>query len=209
MIHYMKVITLTNLKGGSAKTTSTAFLAHAYVTSGKNVLVIDTDPQGQSLRWSEQAGWGIPTLGLPVKDLHKRLPGIVPPSTDIVFIDTPPLEEQAGIVYAALRSADVIVVTMAPTMAELDRLPDVWATIEEINPLRDTPPVAAVLLNRTITNANSTGIIRAAIENDGHIVLGTTIPRRESIAQAYGAPVTDLGKYADVAKEIDRLGAEK
>lgn len=202
----MKVITLTNLKGGSAKTTSTAFLAHAFHALGKNVLVIDADPQGQSLRWSELAGWDIPVLGLPVKDIHRRLRGIVPPAVDIVLIDTPPLEEQAGIVYASLRAADTIIVTMAPTPAELDRLPAVWAAIEEIEPLRDHPVPVAVLLNRAVSRANSTAFIRDALVTGGHEVLDTVITRLELFALAYGAPVTELGKYADAAAEILNLG---
>lgn len=100
-----------------------------------------------------------------------------------MLIDTPPLDE-AGIVYSALRAADTIIVTMAPTMLEFERLPDVWAAIEEVEPLRDQPARIAVLLNRTIANANSTGMFRELIEEGGHHVLTTTIPRREPIAQA-------------------------
>lgn len=203
----MRVITVTNLKGGSAKTTSTAYLAHAFAAQGKSVWVVDADPQGSALRWSEAAGWSIPTIALPVKNLHVKLSGIVPSSVDVVFIDTPPLDEQAGIVYSAIRAADTVIVTMAPTMLEFERLPDVWAAIEEVAPLRDSEPDVAVLLNRTVANANSTSMYRDLIVESGHHVLDTTIPRREAIAQAFAGSVTDLGKYADAAHEINELGA--
>ena len=147
----MKTITIANLKGGSAKTTTTAYLAHAFLAAGKSVLAIDSDPQGSLLRWSEADGWSVPTTGLPVRNLHARMKGIVTPSTEIVCIDTPPLDEQAGIVYGALRAADVIVVTMAPTTAEYERLADVWAAIEDVESLRVSPPTVAVLLNRTVS----------------------------------------------------------
>lgn len=202
----METITVTNLKGGSAKTTTTAYLAHAFAAQGLDVLVVDADPQGSTLRWSEAAEWTIPTLSLPVKNLHTRLAGIVPPHTDVVLIDTPPLDDQAGIVYSALRSADKIVVTMAPTMLEFERLPDVWAAIEEVEPLRTKPAHAAVLLNRTVPNANSTDMFRGLLVDGGHDVLSTTIPRREAFAQAFGAPITDLSRYADAAAEIARMG---
>lgn len=197
-----------NLKGGSAKTTSTAYLAHAYAQQGQNVLIVDADPQGSALRWSEAGEWDIPTLALPVKNLHTRLGGIVSPEVDVVLIDTPPLDDQAGIVYSAARAADTIVVTMAPTMLEFERLPDVWAAIEEVEPLRSTSVNVAVLLNRTIANANSTAMYRELIEEDGHHVLTTTIPRREQIAQSFAAPVTDLGNYAAAAKEIQDLAVK-
>ena len=64
-----------------------------------------------------------------MKGLHKRLIGIVSPTTDVIVIDTPLLEEKAGIVVAALRAADVVIVAMAPTMGEYERLPKVWAAI--------------------------------------------------------------------------------
>lgn len=63
----MKTITIANLKGGSAKTTTTAYLAHAFLAAGKSVLAIDSDPQGSLLRWSEADGWSVPTTGLPVR----------------------------------------------------------------------------------------------------------------------------------------------
>lgn len=206
---FMRIITVTNFKGGSGKTTTCAYLAHAFAARGFSVIVVDADPQGSALRWSEQGEWTIPTIALPVKDIHKRIAGIVPTATDVVIIDTPPLEEQAGIVTSALRAADVAIVSMAPTMGEYERLPEVWAAIEDVDPLRARPLKAAVLMNRTVTNANSTPMYRELMMEEGHTVLSTTIPRREPIAQAFGGPIVDLGKYADAASEIEELGADR
>lgn len=197
-----RIIAVANLKGGSAKTTSTCLLAAAFENLGLNVFIVDADPQGSCLRWVEAAEWAIPTVGLPVKNLHSRLEGIVPAGTDIVIMDTPPLDEQAGIVYSAFRAADTIVITMAPTMIEFERLQDVWAAVDEVQSLRNSPVDPVVLLNRTITNANSTPTFRALIEESGHRVFDKTIPRRESIAQAFGTVPTDLSHYRSVAEEI-------
>ncbi|GAB4097816.1 ParA family partition ATPase [Brachybacterium horti] len=198
----MRTVAVVNLKGGSSKTTTTAYLAHAFAASGSDVLVIDSDPQGSTVRWSDAAGWDIPTVALPVKNLHTRVQGIARPTTDVVVIDTPPLLENAGTVYSALRAADVVVVPCAPTSHEVEALPDVWAAIEEVQALRNVPTAAAVLFTRTIANASSTGIYREAIEEGGHRVLATTIPRREAYAQALGAPIRELGPYEAAAAEV-------
>lgn len=202
-------ITVANLKGGTAKTTTAAYLAHAFAARGHNVLLVDADPQGSALRWSEAAEWPIPTIGLPVKTLHSRLPGIVPPDTGVVIVDTPPLDEQAGIVHSALRAADIVVVTMAPSMVEFERLADVFRSVEYTEPLRSAPAAVAVLLNRTVARASSTATFRELIAADGHTVLDATIPRREKFAQAFGAPITDLGPYAEAAEEILTLGGAR
>jgi chromosome partitioning protein len=119
-------------------------------------------------------------------------------------IDAPPSKDQVGTVSSALRTADVAIVSMASTMGEYERLPEVWAAIDDVEPLRATPLVAAVLMNRTVTN-----VYRELMTEEGHTVLSTTIPRREPIAQALGGPVTDLGKYADAANEIETLEARR
>lgn len=52
MIHeHMTVYALANLKGGSGKTTSAVSIAEALAQSGRNVLIVDLDPQGTLSRW--------------------------------------------------------------------------------------------------------------------------------------------------------------
>lgn len=197
---------MANLKGGSAKTTSAAYLAHEWHRAGHRVLVVDADPQGSALRWSELAEWPIPALALPVRDLHRRLPGIVGTGYDLVVIDTPPMDEAGGIVYSALRASTDVVIPLGPTMVELDRLPPMWSALDEVAPVMDRPPVTGVLLTRTVPRASSTDVVRAAVVESGHRVLTATVPRREAYAQAYGAPVEPSEHYAAAAVEILATG---
>ena len=208
----MRTVAVVNLKGGSGKTTSAVFLAHEWAARGRRVLLVDADPQGTALRWSEQAAFSVSTLALPVKDLHTRLAGIAGDRYDLVVIDTPPLAERAGIVLSALRLADLVVVPVAPTMAEFERLSDVWSSIADVEPLRRAPAEVAVLLNRTVANASSTEMVREAITSGTggwppHRVLEATVPRREALAQAFGAEIPPGGPYAAVVNELDRVGA--
>jgi chromosome partitioning protein len=184
----MRVIVVANLKGGSTKTTSSAFLAHAWHERGRRILGVDADPAGSLLRWSEMAGWPFPVIGLPVRDLHVRLPAIAH-DYELIVVDTPPLDDRAGIVYGALRAADDVVIPVSPTTMELDRLAPVLSAIEEVAPLRAVPSRVAVLLTRVVASAASGRVARDVIAGDGLEVLPTAVPRLERYAQAFGEPV--------------------
>jgi chromosome partitioning protein len=199
-----KILSVVNLKGGSGKTTTTAHIAHAYAKRGERVLIVDADPQASLLNWADRAGWDIPVIGKAAPKLHLQLAGIIGDMFDVVVIDTPPLDEKAGIVYGALRVADTVLVPMAPTLMEHERLVDVWDAIDEAGAYRDDPIQAAALLNRVVPNAASTDIIREVVSGSGHRVLTTTIPRREAIAQAYGQPITQLFGHDQVIIELER-----
>jgi chromosome partitioning protein len=199
----MRTVGVVNYKGGTSKTTSAVYLAHVWAASGAAVLLVDADPQGSSLRWSEQAPAFVPCVGLAVRDLHRRLPGIVGDRYDAVVIDTPPLEQETGVVQSVLRAAHQVVVPMAPTMIEVDRLPPVWRAMDDVEPLRDGPVDATVLLTRVVHNASSTDAVRGMVAASGHKVLTATIPRLERYALAFGDAVPgDDPAYVAAAEEL-------
>lgn len=197
------VVTVANLKGGSAKTTTAACLAAAWHAAGLSVLGVDADPQGSLLRWSEAAGWPMAVIGLPVRTLHTQLAGLSA-THDVVVIDTPPLESQSGIVASAMRAADLVLIPTAPTPIEVERLTAVRQALDDVGPLRpdSRPPAAAVLLTRTVAQAASTGVWRTALAEDGWHVLAAQVPRLEALAQAYGDAVPAAGPYGVVAAEL-------
>lgn len=206
-------IAVVNLKGGTGKTTSAAYLAHAFRDLSRTVLLVDADPQGSTARWAHQSAWPIPTIELPAPNLHRQLPGIAGTRYDVVLIDCPPYprqtrgtrpSEQAGIVESALRAADSVLIPLAPTMMELERVPEVIAAIEHAARQRAQAQTVRVLLNRTIWNASSTGIIRQSLTAQGCQVLRTEIPQRQALAQSFGAPITGtLHGYFSAAQEME------
>lgn len=198
-------IAVVNLKGGSSKTTTAAHLSAELHEAGLRVLTVDADPQGSCLRWAEAAAWPWAVVGLPVRNLHSQLGGLRG-GHEVVVIDTPPLESQAGIVASALRAADLVVVPSAPTPIEIERLGAVRAALEDVAPLRpdSRPPTARVLLTRTVASAASPAAWRAALVEDGWTVLATHVPRLEALAQSYGDPIRAGagGPYALVVGEL-------
>lgn len=205
----MITLAVVNLKGGSSKTTTAVYLAHAMHEEGCRVLVVDADPQQSAQRWSEYAG------GFPMavtgelagrSDLHRRLPGVVGDRYDVVIIDTPPIEAQRGVVISALVAATDVLVPVAPTPAEVERLDRVDGELRRAAGLRVSgePPRASVLLTRTVAGASSTGVWRSHLEEAGHRVLRAHVRRLERFAQAYGGPIERASQteYGDAALEL-------
>lgn len=199
----MLVIAVVNLKGGSTKTTTAAYLLHALAESDLSVLGVDADPENESLlRWGELAEWTVPVAGLPVRDLHKKLHALTR-GRDAVVIDTPPMEAARGIVTSALRAATHIVIPMSPTPMEFDRLTAVLDVIADVNELREMPAITAVLLTRVVTGAASGDVYADAISQSVP-VLGARVARLERFAQAFGQPIAGVlnTSYGDALGQL-------
>lgn len=205
-----RVLSVVNYKGGAGKSTTTAFLLHALAARDDvgGVAGVDADPGASLVEWAALAEWSIPVVGLAVPTLHRRLWGVIDRDrVDVVGIDTPPLEEKAGIVQSAMLVATDIVVTMAPTTMEVHRTTPIWPAIDGVCSLRDdNPPNVWVLLNRTVANASSTDVVREQLTGEGHRVFEQAVPRLERYGQSFGgsAEEVDGGPYAVVADEIVR-----
>src|SRR3712207_2513158 len=107
-------LAVVNLKGGTGKTTSATALAMSLSTRGRTLL-IDADPQGSALAWSEEASFPFPTIGLPVRDLHVRLIQLGA-DYDHIVIDTPP--GVPPIVRSAVLAADTVLIPLSPRSEE-------------------------------------------------------------------------------------------
>lgn len=202
----MITIAVVNLKGGSGKTTTSAFLLHALAEAGMRVLGVDADGENESLAgWQAAGDWTVPVVGMAVPNLHKQLPGVVGDAYDAVVIDTPPMREQRGVVLSAARLADHVLIPTAPTPMEFDRLGAVRSLLVDAGDLRTGPAChASVLLTRCVPNAASTTVYRRLITDDGWTVLRSQVNRLERYAQAYGDPITGAANtaYGDAVGEL-------
>jgi chromosome partitioning protein len=205
-------LALANLKPGTGKTTSAVWLAHVFAQAGNSVLLVDADPSSSALEWSDlaavdpglpppQAAFPFRIVALPSRELHRRVPEIAR-DDDVVIIDTPQLEDHAGIARSALRYADEILIPCAPNPIEINRTTPVRDEITEMEPVRDRPARSAILLNRCITRAHSVSDARQALQDLGYDVLATAVPRLEVYAQSFGMAIPDTG--CDVWRQVVR-----
>jgi chromosome partitioning protein len=202
-------LALANLKPGTGKTTSAVWLAHVFAAAGNSVLLVDADPSGSALEWSDlaamdprlapQEAFPFRIVALPSRELHRRLPEIAR-NDDVVIIDTPQLEDHASIARSALRYADEILIPCAPNPIEINRTTPVRDEIAEVGEIRDQPARSAVLLNRCIARAHSVGDAREALVDLGYDVLRTAVPRLEVYAQSFGMPIRHAG--CDVWRKV-------
>jgi chromosome partitioning protein len=211
-------LALVNLKPGTGKTTSAVWLAHVFAQAGNRVLLVDADPSGSALEWSDlaamdpgvdpQASFPFRIVALPSRELHRRVPEIAQ-DDDVVIIDTPQIEDHAGIARSALRYADEVLIPCAPSPIEINRTSPVREEIAEISAVRTTPARSAILLNRCIARAHSTTDAREALQDLGYDVLATAVPRLELYAQSFGLPlkVSEHDVWRRVARELISRGA--
>lgn len=204
----MATVTIAGRKGGVGKTTTAVHLAVGLSRIGRTLLV-DADPQGSALAWSEQAGslspdgQGLVVIGLPTRDVHVRVADLVPDFAAVV-IDTPPGSGDVPITRSGLLAADVVLVPLSPTLLDSDTLAATVALLAETEPVDRERPFA-MLLTKVRRGTRSVGSVRQALTRMGVPVLAAEVPLREALALAFGQPVTSLGPYESVVAECREL----
>lgn len=194
-------ITVGNLKGGVAKTTTTVHLGCSLASVGDRVLMIDADPQAASLTdWSGCAGeqWpdNITVIAWHGADLARRV-NAVAADYDHVIIDTG--GENDAILAQALMATDELIMTVAPSAIELRRLPatiELAAKVDAISPL-----TARVLLCKARTGTKSLTDARDLLRDNEIPVMDATIGLREIYSTCFGT-FPEPGEYADVIAEL-------
>lgn len=143
------IVALLNQKGGVGKTTLALHLAGCWAEVGARVLVVDADPQGSALDWSEQRGreglarlFGV--VGLPRETLHRELPEAAR-AYDRIVIDGPP--RVAGIARSALLAADLVLIPATPSPFDGWASAEMLRLLDEARVFRPDLP-ARLLLNR-------------------------------------------------------------
>jgi chromosome partitioning protein len=196
------VITIAQQKGGAGKTTLAAHLAIAWAGQGRNVALVDIDPQGSLAAWhalrTERLGDGKTGLDFAAitgwrtaAEVERRAR-----DHDIVVIDSPPHAETEA--KLAIRAAHLVVMPVQPSPM------DVWATQPTLDLARRERVKVLLVLNRVPSRANLTETMLAKLADLGAAVADSRIGNRVALATslAEGLGITEAAPSSRAAEEI-------
>ena len=205
------IVALLNQKGGVGKTTLALHLAGEWARHGQRVTVIDADPQGSALDWSQQrARECLPRLfgvvGLARDTLHREAPELAR-DADHIVIDGPP--RVAAPMRSALLAADLVLIPVQPSPF------DGWASAEMLSLLREAriyrPNLAArFLLNRCGARTVIARETAESLADHDPPVLASTIGQRVIFADTArsGRLVSEIDEDSPATREIAAFCAE-
>ena len=203
-----KVITISQQKGGSGKTTLAVHLALAFIKyHNLKVAVIDTDPQGSLGKWfmirtekkisndnltfKTASLWGAQYESKTLKKDH-----------DIVIIDTPPKIESDA--RPSIESADLVLIPVAASHV------DFWATGAIVEIAKKANKKILIQINRSSQRSKLITKTNEFIKSLDLSATKTIIGNRQIFASSMGEGKTAVEKQkkSNAVEEIKQLSEQ-
>ena len=203
-----KVISFTNQKGGSGKTTLSANLAVLWSNSGYKVAVIDADAQNSLTYWLEarkkyygEDDIGITSYNFDVRNLKEEIKQIKS-KYNFIIIDSPPSITFNTI--QIIKASDRVFVPVQPSPLDL------MATVPFLKLVKQEKKNPIIFLNRVMPRVRLTDAMILRLRYAGAKIARSRISSKVLFAETFsvGRGVIDISVTSDAAKEIINAGNE-
>tara|TARA_B100001123_G_C15187871_1_gene978063 strand:- start:412 stop:1044 length:633 start_codon:yes stop_codon:yes gene_type:complete len=203
-----KVISFSNQKGGSGKTTLSANLSVLWSNSGYKVAVVDADNQKSLTYWLEarKQYYGADDIGIVSYnfDIHNLIDEIkqIKRKYDFIIIDSPPSITFETI--QIIKASDKVFVPVQPSPLDL------MATLPFLNLANQERKNPTIFLNRVMPRAKLTEAMILRLRYAGAKIARSRISSKVIYAETFsvGRGVIDISVTSDAAKEIINAGNE-
>jgi chromosome partitioning protein len=208
----MQTIAVINQKGGCGKSTAAVHLCRWLNKQGHKVAFVDCDAQGTSSAWlaslPECPASQTMTMTSP-DDLIEQVPDLAA-QFDYVLIDG--AGGLSELTRAILLRADLALVPVKPTGADVRSAADAVRLIKQASSVRSGKPVGAMFLSMAIKGSSLKDESSDVLKRSGLPLLATVIHQRQAIADSFGqsSTVFDMSgrAAADSAREFSQLFSE-
>lgn len=198
----MQTIAVISQKGGSGKTTIALGLAVEAVAAGKQVAVIDLDPQASAANWGdrrEQEDAPV-VVSCQAARLRHVLEAARAQGVELALIDTPPKSSDAAIVAA--KAGDRVLIPIQPHLFDIETLD----SVREILALAGQPPTAVVINRAPIQGRRHTDA-QTGLEGMGYQVAPIVLYQRAAHGDAanLGKTAREYDPHGKAAEEMQKL----
>lgn len=215
------ILSVTNLKGGSGKSTIAINLAVSFMVKGFKTCILDTDTEQRSaLKWHQDREDDlpdVPVFGAEVENLTKMTKELKA-NYDVIIIDGAPQLEGHGEIIMVV--SDVVVIPLKPSILDYrssERFISSYRKVKGLKEMQGLDLKGCVVINdadeRTLSYRDVAGAVNSLPEG-----LFYTIPSlvafRDCIQEGRGVAEYDKGKAAKsfdsfVVKLIELLNPER
>lgn len=206
-------VTVGNLKGGVAKTTSVMYLALMLGLSGDAVLVVDGDATNRSsVLWQTAAvewpnnvvvkSWaGDDATGTKItgREMVQRVKSVRGKYRHLIIDTGPQMREYLA---GALKVTNDFVICSSPYPMDTAQIMPSVELAAEVEAMKDDPLYVTVLLAKAKKNTNSLKEAVSDLKEDGVDYFQQPITTLESYALSVGSVPNDFGEYVPVLRQL-------
>jgi chromosome partitioning protein len=199
------ILAVVNQKGGTGKSTVATNIASCFAAEGREVLLIDADPQHTALDWRADRPNDQPLLqaiGLPVRNLHQELEPFRR-KYEVIIIDGG--GRITATARAAVMASDFIIVPILPSKPDLLSTQDFFReVINEVTAVKDIQ--GAILINQVQTGTLINREVREHLKELHYPVFETVLHLYVAYKEAMAAGLSVI-EYDPKSKAAQEMAA--